>query len=377
MGKHRWPINGDPWDPPLEAPAAFERRGSTDGWTGRVRPGRRPETRLDARHDEVPAGSVPDQSTADIGVGRNAEGPSPGGIVDGWDEAPGPAVTPVLEEARDAERPPALPRIQWRVARSAALVFLGVALAVGAALFLVRSSEPSAAAVSVQLESGDGKGATGDTKDRASDSGTPHGPPDEEAGPGGTVTGAEVGGSPVGTPSASPVLAGKGGGDWQTIVVYVTGAVTAPGVVTVPAGTRLFEVLEDAGGPLPEADLEGVNLAAAASDGQHVHLLAVGEEPRPGVVAPDAPAPPQGGSGTGHGSTAAPAGTGAPAGLLDINTATLADIETLPRVGPVLGQRIIDWRDEHGPFIEASDLDAVPGIGPAMLEGILPLISVR
>lgn len=75
-----------------------------------------------------------------------------------------------------------------------------------------------------------------------------------------------------------------------------------------------------------------------------------------------------------------PGGGGAPAGspgAIDINTATLAEIELLPRVGPVLGQRIIDWRTEHGPFGQAADIDAVPGIGPAMLEGILPLIVVR
>lgn len=161
------------------------------------------------------------------------------------------------------------------------------------------------------------------------------------------------------------------------MVVYVTGAVASPGVVTAPAGTRLVEVIERAGGALAEADLEGINLAGIPIDGEHIHLLAVGEEPRPGVAMP--PAPATGGSGTRTDPSAGvPAGTaGAPEGIIDLNTATLAEIESLPGVGPVLGQRIIDWRDEHGPFAQAADVDAVPGIGPALLEGILPRVVVR
>ncbi len=163
------------------------------------------------------------------------------------------------------------------------------------------------------------------------------------------------------------------------MIVYVTGAVASPGVITVPAGTRLVEVIERAGGALPEADLEGINLAGIPADGQHIHLLAVGEEPRPVVGEPPAPASPRDGSGDPPDPTAGGArdAAGALSGTIDINTATLAEIETLPGVGPVLGQRIIDWRDEHGPFVQAADVDAVPGIGPALLEGILPLVAVR
>ena len=71
------------------------------------------------------------------------------------------------------------------------------------------------------------------------------------------------------------------------------------------------------------------------------------------------------------------AGTSPSVGVIDINTATLAEVEALPRVGPVLGKRIIEWRDTNGPFARPADIDAVPGIGPALLEGILPLITVR
>ncbi|MHA7181216.1 SLBB domain-containing protein [Arthrobacter sp. MDB2-24] len=276
--------------------------------------------------------------------------------------------------------------MQWGIARSAALVFLGVALAIGAGLFLVRSSEPSAAAVSVQLDAGSpssedpGTGPpdaprsvgpdVGDGASGAASEGSGPGAGGEQQGDSRERGDDASGGSSAGT----PVPAGRA--DQGTVVVYVTGAVASPGVVTIPSGTRLFEVLEKAGGALPEADLEGINLAATPSDGQHIHLLAVGEEPRTDQDVPDAPAAPSGGQAGASGGTPDSAGPG-PGGVIDINTATLAEIEFLPRVGPVLGQRIIDWREENGPFGQPADIDAVPGIGPGMLEGILPLIVVR
>jgi competence ComEA-like helix-hairpin-helix protein len=297
----------------------------------------------------------------------------------------------------------AQPGVRWGIARSAALVFLGVALAVGGALFLVRSSEPSAAAVSVQLgsdagaqatsaeaeaeaESGSEPESTGSSQNDAGAADPPADPPADRA--------AATGGSPDADSDTGtgPGHAGDGGSggpgtadgeaevrDAGTIVVYVTGAVTSPGVVTMPAGTRLFEILERAGGPAPDADLEGINLARLPTDGEHLHVLAVGEVPRP-----PSDLPVSGGSGiadtASDGAEAAPgnsAGTSSSSGVIDINTATLAEVESLPRVGPVLGQRIIEWRDTNGPFARPADIDAVPGIGPAMLEGILPLITVR
>ncbi|WP_434994201.1 helix-hairpin-helix domain-containing protein [Arthrobacter sp. Ld5] len=307
MGKHRWPTAGDAWPPPHPVPhREVDGEGDGDGYGH-------------PREDDA--------------------GPSPRG------------------------------GIQWRVARSAALVFLGVALAVGAALFLVRSSEPSAAAVSVELDAGPPD--TGPAGDREAGTG-PAG-----SGPGPTGGASAAGSVPPGGGAGPHPQAGTGPGEGP-VIVYVTGAVASPGVIEVPAGTRLVEVIERAGGALPEADLEAINLAGLPTDGQHIHLLAVGEEPRPGA---EGPAP-------GSGGTAAPpdpaagaagaAGAADPAGgIIDLNTATLAEIESLPGVGPVLGQRIIDWREEHGPFTQAADVDAVPGIGPALLEGILPRVSVR
>jgi competence protein ComEA len=129
----------------------------------------------------------------------------------------------------------------------------------------------------------------------------------------------------------------------------------------VPAGSRLFQVLELAGGATRDADLAAVNLAAVVTDGGQVHVPAVGE------AVPPEPVPP-GGTGS---------GPDAPAGSVDLNTADAAALEELPRVGPVLAERIIAWRVENGPFASTADLDAVPGIGPALLGALLPLVVVR
>lgn len=290
------------------------------------------------------------------------------------------------DDAASDRRPALNGGLQWRVARSAALVFLGIALAVGAALFLVRSPEPPAAALSVQLEdpqadtSTDGDDAAGsegresagpvdappdaavqDARDRETDRDDAPGAPDA---PGGSSSGGSAASGEVGD------------GVPRTIWVYVTGAVVAPGVVEIGADARLADVLGSVGGALPEADLERVNLAARPTDGQHLHLPAVGEEAEALPAGPPVPVQPPSMQ-AGPGAEDRPAGGDPDDGVIDINAATLTEIESLPRVGPVLGQRILDWRTDHGPFLQASDIDAVPGIGPALLEGILPRIVVR
>ncbi|TKV26880.1 ComEA family DNA-binding protein [Arthrobacter sp. NamB2] len=341
MGKHRWPVAGD----------AGARLSPAAGASGSLTP----------RTSELLSPRGPLEVAAD---GWTRQEHAPGFLhVDVQEEPPPPQHDVVTPESTpghvEGEEWPARPGVRWRVARSAALVFLGVALAIGAAMFLVRSSEPSAAAVSVQLDaesSGESDSssvasATGSDTTAASSGTTPE--PSSGTRPGATAT------------SSSSAM----------VVVYVTGAVATPGVVTVAAGTRLFEVIDRAGGALPEADLEGINLAGIPADGQHVHLLAVGEEPPAGGPSQEAPASPSGGrTAEPDGAAAVSGATSRPEGAIDINSASLAEIESLPRVGPVLGQRIIDWRDEHGPFVQAADIDAVPGIGPALLDGILPLI---
>lgn len=162
-------------------------------------------------------------------------------------------------------------------------------------------------------------------------------------------------GSGPGGPSMAP-------GD--VMVVHVSGAVRAPGVVTLPAGSRVHQAISAAGGAAADADLDVLNLAAVAEDGQKIHLPRQGELP--------------GGDGAGsqgQGSTAPPAAAGAGA-KININTAGVDELDALPKVGPVLAQRIVDWRKEHGPFSAIEDLDAVDGVGPKMLETLLPLVTV-
>lgn len=185
-------------------------------------------------------------------------------------------------------------------------------------------------------------------------------------GPGTTASSEASAGADVSAEGASPPEAGKetsrsgqvaDGTQAGTVVVHVAGAVDAPGVVEAAAGSRVFEVLEKVGGPLPDAELSAVNLAAVVQDGQQILIPRVGEPLQPVDAAP-APA---------SGSEGAP---------VNLNTAGVAELEELPRVGPVLAERIVEWRTQHGPFTRPDDLDAVPGIGPAMLESLLPLVTV-
>ncbi|HST67315.1 MAG TPA: ComEA family DNA-binding protein [Mycobacteriales bacterium] len=141
----------------------------------------------------------------------------------------------------------------------------------------------------------------------------------------------------------------------SSLVVAVTGKVRRPGVVTVAAGARVIDALRAAGGPLPGADLETLNLARKLTDGE---LVAVGV---PG------PAPAAG---------AAPGAAAGSTGPVDLNTATLADLDTLPGVGPVLAQRILDWRTAHGQFATVDQLADVPGIGESRMAQLRDLVRV-
>ena len=130
----------------------------------------------------------------------------------------------------------------------------------------------------------------------------------------------------------------------------------------MPAGARVIDVLKAAGGPLPGADLGLLNLARKVADGE---LVAVGAPASaPGGPAATVGAPPPG------------AAAGGPDGPLDLNTATLAELDTLPGVGPVLAQRILDWRTEHGRFAAVDQLSDVPGIGDARLAQLRDLVRV-
>ncbi|HHE72655.1 MAG TPA: ComEA family DNA-binding protein [Chloroflexi bacterium] len=135
--------------------------------------------------------------------------------------------------------------------------------------------------------------------------------------------------------------------------VYVSGAVARTQVVTVPVGSRVADVLEAAGGPRPEADLEALNLAAAVADGQHVIVpTRMVASPVPQATAP------------------------LPAVLIDLNTASAAELEGLPYIGASRAAEIVAYREAHGPFHKPEDLLAVPGIGPTIYARIEPLVTV-
>lgn len=132
------------------------------------------------------------------------------------------------------------------------------------------------------------------------------------------------------------------------VLVHVVGQVANPGVVELPAQARVSEALNAAGGPLPDADLSALNLAAVVQDGAQIVV------PAPGEAAPAAP-------------SAAGAAT---SGLIDLNRASATELEELPGVGPVLAERIVADRESQGPFSSVDDLDRVSGIGPAVLANL-------
>lgn len=139
-----------------------------------------------------------------------------------------------------------------------------------------------------------------------------------------------------------------------SLVVAVTGRVRKPGLVRLPPGARVADAIDAAGGVLPDTDLSAVNLARKVTDGE---LIAIGV---PGVAAADGPA----------------AGAGPGAGPVNLNTATLAQLDALPGVGPVLAQRILDHRARHGDFRSVGDLRQVEGIGDSKFAQLKDLVTV-
>jgi competence protein ComEA len=163
--------------------------------------------------------------------------------------------------------------------------------------------------------------------------------------------------------------AGPGSGE---VVVHVVGRVRHPGVVRLPVGARVQQAVTAAGGARRDADLARVNLARPLVDGEQVVVPRPGE-PVGGVAAAGAVPVAPGGAPPG----ASPAGGGpAPGQLVNLNTATLAELDTLPGVGPVLAQRILDWRAQNGRFTAVEELGEVSGIGDAVLARVRPLVGL-
>jgi competence protein ComEA len=164
------------------------------------------------------------------------------------------------------------------------------------------------------------------------------------------------------SPSAPGISAGGGSASPSAVaevVVHVVGAVRRPGLVRLPAGARVADAMDAAGGPTDAARLASVNLARPVLDGEQVVLQRRG---RPSVLG--APA------------VSAPAAGAGPAPPVDLNTATLDVLDGLPGIGPVLAQRILDWRTAHGRFSSVDELGEVSGIGEATLSDLAPLVVV-
>ena len=158
------------------------------------------------------------------------------------------------------------------------------------------------------------------------------------------------------SPSAARVASRGPSPTPSIIVVAVQGKVARPGLVRLPIGSRVADAIAAAGGALPGVDLSLVNLARRLSDGE---LVVVG-----------LPQPPGGGTGAAAGADPA---SGA---KINLNTASLTDLESLPGIGPALAQHILDYRGQHGDFHSVEDLRHVSGIGDAKFAAVKDLVTV-
>lgn len=156
-----------------------------------------------------------------------------------------------------------------------------------------------------------------------------------------------------------PAPAASVGAPAAEVTVHVRGRVLRPGVLTLPAGSRVVDAIEAAGGLRARASTGDLNLARVLVDGEQVSVGVRRAEARtstPGREGPPAAAP---------GSD-----------LLDLNSATAGELEALPGIGPVLAERIVQWREDNGPFTDVEVLGEVSGIGDALMAQIRPLVRV-
>ena len=170
----------------------------------------------------------------------------------------------------------------------------------------------------------------------------------------------DPGTSDAGTSDAGTSDAGTSGADTSSrpdpaVVVHVAGQVAEPGVVFLPRGSRVHEAIVAAGGAAPAADLTAVNLARVLTDGEQVYVPGVGEAPR--AAAPGAGVAPESSE------------------LVDLNRASVDQLEELPGIGPVLAGRIAAWRAANGRFTMVEELAEVSGIGPALVANLRGLVT--
>ncbi|GAA4526766.1 ComEA family DNA-binding protein [Brachybacterium paraconglomeratum] len=252
----------------------------------------------------------------------------------------------VLIERRDHTAQEPRRRFSLPAPSPSALVGIAVLVLIGAGVIHLSgsgSAVPLEAEPTALVHAEDGSGPEG-----ASSAAAPASPSPEDAPP---------------ADGEAPAADGESPAAGAELVVHVSGAVATPGVVRLPAGARVDDALEAAGGPTEDADLSAVNLARPVGDGEQIHLPVPGEEPRAGD--PGAAAP--GDAETGE---APAAGSSGASGVINLNTASAAELEELPSVGPAIAQRIIEHREKNGPFRSVDGLLEVSGIGPSTLEKI-------
>ena len=155
------------------------------------------------------------------------------------------------------------------------------------------------------------------------------------------------------TPPAIAVIPGAP----AVVLVHVAGAVIEPGVYELAGDARVRDAIVAAGGPTEIADWNALNLAAVVGDGIKVYVPSVGEVVPPSLTVPVSPV------------------GGQPAGPIDVNVASPAELESLPGVGPATAAAIVTERERNGPFLDVDDLDRVPGIGPAKLDALRGLVA--
>jgi len=158
-------------------------------------------------------------------------------------------------------------------------------------------------------------------------------------------------------PSAPAPQAAASSAAGGTVTVHVAGEVRRPGVLELPTGSRVDDAVQQAGGARRGTDLSGLNLARVLVDGEQVLVGVLG--PVPGAAA-----------------SAAEQAPGSATALVSLNTATLDELDTLPGVGPVTAQKILDWREANGAFSAVEELLEVDGIGDKTLAEIAPRVTL-
>ncbi|MCR6494071.1 helix-hairpin-helix domain-containing protein [Cellulomonas sp. P24] len=258
---------------------------------------------------------------------------------------------PLDHEALDAvDR--RVPLFRWTVHPVSAVVAGLAVLALGGGVLVWSARATPSDGVPLGVTAAAGGASAGGGREGAVAGGGP-----EEAAAGGgpestSAGAASSGGS--GTSAGSGATGVPAGTSGTGVVVHVVGQVVSPGVVHLPTGARVTDAIAAAGGATAAADVSAVNLARVLVDGEQILV------PRPGEVV----TPPQ------------RVAEGAADALTDLNSATLTELDALPGIGPVLAQRILDWRAAHGRFADIEELAEVPGIGDSVLAGLRERVRV-